>query len=79
MIVSPEGTRSKRPTWRTGFYYIALEAGVPLVLAFLDYEKKIGGIGAVFHPSGDIEADMRTIKASYAPIRGKNADQFHAG
>lgn len=79
LIVSPEGTRSKTHTWRTGFYHIALEAGVPLVLAFLDYEKKIGGIGAVFHPSGDIEADMRTIKAFYTPIKGKNADQFHAG
>lgn len=79
LIVAPEGTRSKTPTWKTGFYYIAMEAGVPLVLAFLDYEKKIGGIGPVFHPSGDIEADLLTIRAFYAPIRGKNADQFHAG
>ncbi len=79
LIVAPEGTRSKTHTWKTGFYYIALEARVPLVLAFLDYEKKIGGIGPMFRPSGDIEADMLIIRAFYAPIKGKNADQFHAG
>jgi 1-acyl-sn-glycerol-3-phosphate acyltransferase len=78
LVVPPEGTRSKTRYWKTGFYYIALEAKVPIVMTYMDYEKKIAGIGPVFQPSGDIEADMLAIKAFYAPFKGKNADQFHA-
>ena len=78
LIVPPEGTRSGTRYWKTGFYYIAAAAGVPILLAYLDYEKKTGGLGPVFQPSGDIEADMVAIKAFYAGFKGKNADQFHA-
>ncbi|WP_338414169.1 1-acyl-sn-glycerol-3-phosphate acyltransferase [uncultured Sphaerotilus sp.] len=78
LIVPPEGTRSKVRYWKTGFYYIALQARVPIVLAYLDYQRKVGGVGPVFHPTGDIERDMVTIKAFYAGIRGRNADQFDA-
>jgi hypothetical protein len=53
-------------------------AQVPIVMAYMDYERKISGLGPVFHPTGDIEADMVAIKAFYAPFKGKNADQFHA-
>jgi len=76
LIVPPEGTRGKTRHWKTGFYYIAQEAGVPIVLAFVDYCRKVGGLGPVFEPTGDLDADMATIKAFYAPIKGKNADQF---
>ncbi|MEY2872806.1 MAG: hypothetical protein RLZZ373_177 [Pseudomonadota bacterium] len=76
LIVPPEGTRSKVRYWKTGFYYIALNAKVPIVLAYLDYHRKVGGLGPVFQPTGDIERDMVTIKAFYAGIRGRNADQF---
>ena len=75
----PEGTRSNTRYWKTGFYYIAQGAGVPIVLAFLDYEKKVGGLGPVFQPTGDIEVDMLAIKAFYAGVKGKNTDQFDAG
>ena len=78
LIVPPEGTRSGTRFWKTGFYYIAEGAGVPIVLAYLDYDKKVGGLGPVFQPTGDIEADMVAIKAFYAGVAGKNADQFHA-
>ncbi len=78
LIVPPEGTRSKARYWKTGFYYIALGAKVPIVMAYMDYEKKISGLGPVFVPSGDIEADMVKIKAFYAPFKGKNASQFNA-
>jgi hypothetical protein len=47
-------------------------------MAYLDYERKIAGIGPVFQPTGDIEVDMLAIKAFYAPFKGKNAKQFHA-
>ena len=79
LIVPPEGTRSNTRYWKTGFYYIAVGAQVPIVMAYMDYKKKISGLGPVFQPSGDIEADMATIKAFYAPFTGKNAAQFHAG
>jgi len=78
LVVPPEGTRDRVREWKTGFYYIALGAKVPIVLAYMDYERKLVGIGPVVHPSGDIEADMKFIKAYYAPFRGKNADQFEA-
>lgn len=77
LIVPPEGTRGKTRFWKTGFYYIAVGAQVPIVMAYMDYEKKISGLGPVFQPTGNIDADMASIKAFYAPFKGKNADQFH--
>ena len=78
LIVPPEGTRSGTRFWKTGFYYIASGAGVPIMLAYLDYEKKVGGLGPMFQTTGDIDADMVAIKAFYAGVKGKNADQFRA-
>jgi 1-acyl-sn-glycerol-3-phosphate acyltransferase len=79
LVVPPEGTRSKTRYWKSGFYYIALGAQVPIVMAYMDYERKVSGLGPLFMPTGDIEADMVTIKAFYAPFKGKNASQFEAG
>jgi 1-acyl-sn-glycerol-3-phosphate acyltransferase len=76
LIVPPEGTRAKTRYWKTGFYWIAREAGVPIVMAYMDYERKLSGLGPVFEPSGDIEADMAAIKRFYAPFKGKNWRQF---
>lgn len=76
LIVPPEGTRSKTRYWKTGFYWIAHTAQVPIVLAYMDYERKLSGLGPVFTPTGDIEADMITIKAFYAQFKGKNWHQF---
>ena len=78
LIVPPEGTRTGTRYWKTGFYYIASGAGVPIMLAYLDYDKKVGGLGPVFQTTGDIDADMAAIKAFYAGVKGKNADQFRA-
>jgi 1-acyl-sn-glycerol-3-phosphate acyltransferase len=78
LVVPPEGTRGKTRQWKTGFYYIALEARVPIVLAFVDYERKIGGLGPLFTPTGDVERDMAQIKLFYAPIKGKRPTQFDA-
>ncbi len=76
LIVPPEGTRGRTRHWKTGFYYIAQQAQVPIILAFLDYEKRIGGLGPVFHVSGDVHRDMQEIKRFYAPIKGRRADSF---
>jgi 1-acyl-sn-glycerol-3-phosphate acyltransferase len=78
LVVPPEGTRSKTRYWKTGFYHIAVTARVPIVMAYMDYERRISGLGPMFLPSGDIEADMVQIKAFYAPFKGKNATQFVA-
>jgi 1-acyl-sn-glycerol-3-phosphate acyltransferase len=73
LIIPPEGTRDKVTTWKTGFYWIAQQAGVPIQLAYMDYANKRAGLGPVIHPTGDIEADMVAIKAFYAPFMGKYA------
>lgn len=78
LIVPPEGTRAKTRYWKTGFYYIAQTAGVPIVMAYMDYATKRSGLGPLFQPTGDVEADMAAIKAFYAPFKGKNADQFES-
>lgn len=78
LVVPPEGTRSKTRYWKTGFYYIALGAQVPIVMAYMDYGRKRSGLGPVFQPTGNIEQDMLAIKAFYAPFKGKNAEQFDA-
>ena len=76
LVIPPEGTRSQSRQWKTGFYYIALEAQVPIVLGFLDFGRKTAGLGPAFVPTGDLQTDMVSIKNFYAPFRGKNASQF---
>ena len=71
LVITPEGTRKKVRYWKTGFYYIAQGAHVPIVLAFIDYRRKAGGIGPVITPTGDIEADIETIRSFYANVSGK--------
>ncbi len=78
LVVPPEGTRGKTRHWKTGFYYIALQAQVPIVLAYMDYERRISGLGPVFQPTGDVEADMASIKRFYAPFKGRRAAEFDA-
>jgi len=78
LIVPPEGTRSKTRYWKTGFYHIAREARVPIVMAYMDYAHKRSGLGPLFEPTGNVDADMATIKAFYAPFKGKNATQFES-
>ena len=79
VIVPPEGTRSKVTHWKTGFYYIAQGAGVPIALGYLDFRRKEGGIGRMFEPTGDITADMVEIQAFYAGVTGKNPGKFDDG
>jgi 1-acyl-sn-glycerol-3-phosphate acyltransferase len=78
LVVPPEGTRGKTRHWKTGFYFIALEAQVPIVLAYMDYRRKVSGLGPLFRPTGDVVADMAEIKRFYAGISGRRADQFEA-
>jgi 1-acyl-sn-glycerol-3-phosphate acyltransferase len=70
--IAPEGTRSKTSHWKTGFYYIALKAKVPIAMAYLDYGNKIIGVGPNFMPSGDLKADFEIIREFYTGVVGKN-------
>ncbi len=70
VVITPEGTRSRTEHWRSGFYYLALHAGVPLVLGFVDYRRKTLGIGPTLTLTGDMEADMAPIREFYAGKQG---------
>ena len=75
LAITPEGTRKKTSHWKSGFYYIALGARVPIVLAFVDYRSKSGGFGPAIMPSGDIDADLSIMRDFFSGIVGKNPDQ----
>lgn len=67
----PEGTRSYREFWRSGFYYLAGEAGVPLVAGFIDYRTKTLGWGPLTQLSGNPDEDLAKLNEFYADIQGK--------
>lgn len=75
LAIAPAGTRKRVKKWKTGFYHIATGANIPIVLGFLDYHRKVGGIGPVIYPTGNFEADIKTIRAFYDGIRGKYPDK----
>lgn len=75
LLVPASGTRSYRPYWKSGFYWMAKQAGVPICLGFLDYSTKRASMGAVLWPTDDLRADMDVIRAHYAGIQGKFPDQ----
>ena len=66
LAVTPEGTRSATDKWKTGFLYIAIGAGVPICLGIIDYPRKTIRIDSIFSPTGDVEADLRRVRAYYA-------------
>ncbi len=74
LVIAPEGTRGAAPHWKSGFYRIAREAGVPILLAYVDYRRKRTGVGPLLHPSGDVVADMDVIRAFYADKTGKHPE-----
>jgi 1-acyl-sn-glycerol-3-phosphate acyltransferase len=75
LCMAPEGTRKKTDHWRSGFYYIALEAEVPIVCAFVDSKTRECGLGALIELSGDVDRDLAAIRAFYADKRGLYPDQ----
>ena len=69
-VIAAEGTRSQAEYWRTGFYYIALAANVPIAFGFLNAEQKEIGINGYFMPTGDREDDLTKVKAFYQNMKG---------
>lgn len=65
LVFTPEATRGYLPYWKTGFYYTAQAADVPVVCGYIDYERKVVGAGLVLEPSGNVEADFEKIRQFY--------------
>ena len=70
ILIPPEGTRSRVERWKSGFYYIALGAGVPIQLGFIDAGRRQLGFGPLFRPTGDFAADLAHIQAFYGDKKG---------
>ncbi|MCP4420453.1 MAG: acyltransferase [Chloroflexi bacterium] len=75
LALMPEGTRAKVKGWRSGFYFIALQAQVPMLAVIFDYGQKQLRLGPTFHATGDVTADLPHIQSFYAGVKGKHSDQ----
>lgn len=79
LAITPEGTRKANPEWKKGFYYIALQAQVPIMLFGIDYPSKTITCTKAIMPSGDIEKDMREIKRYFMQFTGRHPEYFSVG
>lgn len=75
LAIAPEGTRNKVEKWKTGYYYIAISANVPIIPIGFDYPNKTIHIGSAFYPTGNIQNDENTLKSFYKGIIGKFPDK----
>ncbi len=75
IVFTPEGTRSKVTKWKTGFYHVAVAAGIPICLAYADYKTKVAGIAKVIYPT-NFEKDMKEIMAFYKTVTPKFPENF---
>ncbi len=76
IVLTPEGTRKKRTRWKTGFYYVAMKAKVPIALGYCDFRKKEAGVLKVFHPTGDMDADMKMIMKHYMEVNPRHPELY---
>lgn len=79
LAITPEATRKANPEWKKGFYYIALQAQVPIMLFGIDYPSKTITCTKAIMPSGDIEKDMREIKSYFMQFTGRHPEYFSVG
>lgn len=70
--LAPEGTRERGEAWRSGFYHMAQDAGVPIALIVFDWRARRVGVLAYLEPSGDLETDYEKIRAVYAGVGGRH-------
>lgn len=78
LAITPEGTRSRTSNWHTGFLRIARDANVPIVLGVIDFASKSVIIEQTFSPTGNVDADMRSVKDYYRPFTGRYPEKFCA-
>ncbi len=79
LAITPEGTRKANPEWKKGFYYIALQAQVPIMLFGIDYPSKTITCTKAIVPTGNIEKDMREIKRYFMQFTGRHPEYFSVG
>lgn len=79
LCITPEGTRSRVEEWKKGFYFIALKAGIPILLYGVDYERKLIQCTKTIIPSGNLEEDMREIKLYFKDFKGRKPENFAIG
>jgi 1-acyl-sn-glycerol-3-phosphate acyltransferase len=77
IIVPAEGTRSYVQKWKTGFYYIAKNADVPIALGFLDFKEKLAGVGPLVYTSNNMDLDFKKIEEFYKDKTGKNPELYN--
>lgn len=77
LVITPEGTRKRVNRWKKGYYFIAMNAKVPLICGYLDYKKKEGGLGPVIYPSGDYDKDFKIIEDFYRGKHARHPEQFN--
>lgn len=75
ITITPEGTRTYQPKWKTGFHHIARKAGVPILLGGFDWGRKRVVISEEFPLTDDTEADIERMKAWFRPMKGRNPEQ----
>lgn len=73
LVIAPEGTRSKTDHWKSGFYRIAMQTGLPVMLGFNDNRNRTLGLGPQYTMTGDVRADMDKIRAFYDGMVGMKA------
>jgi 1-acyl-sn-glycerol-3-phosphate acyltransferase len=78
LAIAPEGTRARTDHWRSGFYHVALAAGVPVGLAFIDYRTKVVGLRTYLSLTGDVARDLASVREAYAGKVGRFPDQASA-
>lgn len=76
LAITPEGTRKRVEDWKKGFYFIALKAKVPILVAYFDYAKKEVGTKAVFYPTGDDTHDVDTIRKMYRGVTACHPENY---
>lgn len=76
LAVTPEGTRSLVKDWRKGFLYISKGAGIPIILAYIDYSKREMALAETFYPTDDVDADIAYIKNFYTGRIGRYPEKF---
>ncbi len=77
LVITPEGTRKLVKQWKKGFYQIAVENHVPIIMAFIDYKDKKGGLGPVLYPTGDFDADIKEIENFYCHFHAKHPEHYN--
>ena len=79
LTITPEGTRSRNPEWKQGFFYIAQKAQLPILLYGVDYQKKLIQCTKTVIPNGNVELQMKEIKLYFKDFKGKKPENFTIG